>query len=171
MTSHTPLTDQELDDTYRDDVREILEAEGWRETADDTVVADNGALWTETNDALDSGVDAPDKSWSVAFDSGVPASVIAAVALVAAGTDLIDEVRRLRAILDAEKTAHLFTLRQRNNRSQRLAELHDLALAGDLDGLAAAAKNVLAASVDDHRGCGERAAARPAVRSAVETGA
>ena len=84
---------------------------------------------------------------------------------------LLDEVRRLRAILDAEKTAHLFTLRQRNNRSQRLAALHDLALAGDLDGLAAAAKNVLAASVDDHRGCGERAAARPAVRPAVETGA
>lgn len=88
-----------------------------------------------------------------------------------AGAALVDEVRRLRAILDAEKTAHLFTLRQRNNRSQRLAELHDLALAGDLDGLAAAAKNVLAASVDDHRGCGERAAARPAVRPAVETGA
>ncbi|MFF8997115.1 hypothetical protein ACF1GW_30725 [Streptomyces achromogenes] len=89
----------DLDAQYRDDVRELLEAAGWRETAEDTVVADNGALWTETNDVLDSGVDAPDKSWSVAFDSNVPANVIAAVAFVAAGKDPADEIRRLRAEL------------------------------------------------------------------------
>ena len=43
------------------------------------------------------------------------------------GTDvpaLVDAVRHLRAVLDAEKSAHLFTLRQRNNRSKRLTHLH-----------------------------------------------
>ena len=93
MTTTPPLDEEE---PYRDDVRVLLEAEGWRETAEDCVVADNGALWTETNLALDSGVDAPDKSWSVSFDNNVPACVIAAVAVVASGTDLLAEVRRLR---------------------------------------------------------------------------
>jgi hypothetical protein len=69
---------------YRDDVREELEAAGWRETAEGWVVAPNGALWTELNEVLDSGVDAPDKSWSVHFDIDVPAAAIVAVALVAA---------------------------------------------------------------------------------------
>lgn len=75
-------------------------------------------------------------------------------------------IEQLRAEVDAEKTAHLFTLRQRNNRSRRLAQLHDLAVAGDTVALLAAAKDTLAASVDDHRECGERATA-PA---AAETG-
>lgn len=73
------------------------------------------------------------------------------------GTDvpaLLAEVRRLRAVLDAEKSAHRFTLRQRNNRSQRLIHLRDLALAGDIEALLAAAKDTLAASVDDHAACG-----------------
>lgn len=91
-------TDQP-DGQYRDDVREILEAEGWQETAEGCVVAPNGALWAETNTALDSGIDAPDKTWSVAFDNNVPAPVIATAALSAAGTDLVSEVRRLRAEL------------------------------------------------------------------------
>ncbi|MEV6547943.1 hypothetical protein AB0M57_04445 [Streptomyces sp. NPDC051597] len=95
-----PMTGQQLDeydDQFRDDVRGILEAEGWHETAENTVVAPNGALWTETNATRDSGVDAPDKAWSVAFNGDVPASAIAAVALVAAGMDLVAEIRRLRA--------------------------------------------------------------------------
>lgn len=80
---------------------------------------------------------------------------------------LLDEVDRLRAVLDAEKDAHLFTLRQRNNRSRRLAQLHDLAVAGDTEALTAAAKDTLAASVDDHRDCHARPAA---VAAAAETG-
>ncbi|MEY9995801.1 hypothetical protein ABIE67_007833 [Streptomyces sp. V4I8] len=48
-------------------------------------MAPNGAVWVETNDELDSGIDAPDNSWSVAFDSTVPAVVIVAAALTAAG--------------------------------------------------------------------------------------
>ncbi len=58
-------------------------AAGWREDSRGQLVAANGALWVETNDALDSGIDAPDKSWSVAFDSGVPAVIIVAAALAA----------------------------------------------------------------------------------------
>lgn len=69
---------------YRDDVRELLLAEGWTENAQGHVIAANGTLWTETNEALDSGIDAPDKAWSVAFDSGVPAVIIAGAALAAA---------------------------------------------------------------------------------------
>lgn len=82
-----------------------------------------------------------------------------------AGVDvpaLLAEVRQLRAVLDAEKSAHLFTLRQRNNRSKRLTHLHDLALAGNVEALLAAAKDTLAASIDDHIAC--------AVPAAVETG-
>jgi hypothetical protein len=84
----TGMTDHDSDDDmqYRDDVREELEAAGWHESAGGGwLIAPNGALWSETNESLDSGVDAPDKSWSVAFDSGVPAAAIVAVALVAAG--------------------------------------------------------------------------------------
>jgi hypothetical protein len=83
---------------YRDDVRTPLHAAGWRETAETTVVAPNGALWAETNNALDSGIDAPDRTWSVSFDSNVPAGVIVAAALAASGVDvpaLIAENRRL----------------------------------------------------------------------------
>ena len=89
--THTPLTTQQhdgIDELYRDDVREPLEAAGWHETAEDCVVAPNGALWTEMTPALDSGIDAPDKAWSVAFDSNVPAPIIVAAALAAAGTDV-----------------------------------------------------------------------------------
>lgn len=79
------------DELYRDDVREALEAAGWREDSRGHVVAPNGALWVETNDALDSGIDAPDKSWSVAFDSGVPAVVVVSTCLAAAGALGLDE--------------------------------------------------------------------------------
>lgn len=73
-----------------------------------------------------------------------------------AGVDvpaLVAEIRLLRAQLDAEKQAHLFTLRQRNNRSTRLTHLRDLALAGDTEALAEAAKDTLAASRGDHDAC------------------
>ncbi|MFJ2961236.1 hypothetical protein ACIPIC_02865 [Streptomyces collinus] len=72
------------EELYREDVREALAKAGWREDSRGQLVAPNGALWVETNDALDSGIDAPDKSWSVAFDSDVPAVVIVAAALAAA---------------------------------------------------------------------------------------
>ncbi|MEV8548377.1 hypothetical protein AB0L04_00780 [Streptomyces glaucescens] len=100
---------QPLDDEgYRDDVRALLDEAGWRETAENCVVAENGALWSETNDCLDSGIDAPDKAWSVAFDSNVPASVIAAAALAASGVDvpaLLAEVQRLKARVAALENA------------------------------------------------------------------
>jgi hypothetical protein len=69
------------------------------------------------------------------------------------------EVRRLRAELDAEKSTHAFTLRQRNNRSKRLLHLRDLANAGDTEALYAAARDTLAASTHDH----EHTASRPSV--------
>ena len=77
-----------------------------------------------------------------------------------AGAALVAEVRRLAAELDAEKQAHRFTLRQRNNRSQRLMHLRNLANtaatggAADVAALIAAARDTLAASVDDHTACG-----------------
>jgi hypothetical protein len=70
---------------YRDDVRDALARAGWHEDSRGQCVAPNGAVWVETNDELDSGIDAPDRSWSVAFDSAVPAVVIVAAALAAAG--------------------------------------------------------------------------------------
>ena len=83
-------------------------------------------------------------------------------------TDITAEVRRLRTVLDAEKSAHLFTLRQRNNRSNRITHLRDLAnaaatgSAADVKALIDAARDTLAASVDDHTAC--------AVPAAAETG-
>lgn len=67
------------------------------------------------------------------------------------------ETNRLRAELHAEKSAHQFTLRQRNNRSRRLNHLRDMALTGDVEGLLIAAKDTLAASVADHVECGPTA--------------
>ncbi|MFF7184672.1 hypothetical protein ACFZAR_05435 [Streptomyces sp. NPDC008222] len=61
------------------------------------------------------------------------------------------EIRRLRAELAAEQAQHATTLRQRNNRSERLLHLRDLANAGDTEQLVAAARDALAASVNDHR--------------------
>jgi hypothetical protein len=75
------------------------------------------------------------------------------VAARAALPALLDELQLLRAQLDAEKQAHRFTLRQRNNRSNRLTHLRDLALAGDTEALLDAAKDTLAASRGDHDGC------------------
>ncbi|MYR84042.1 hypothetical protein GTY41_03560 [Streptomyces sp. SID685] len=61
------------------------------------------------------------------------------------------EIHRLRAELAAEQAQHAYTLRQRNNRSERLLHLRDLALTGDTEALLAAAKDTLAASVNDHK--------------------
>lgn len=104
-----PLSSEREAEPYRDDVRESLDAAGWRETEEGCVVAPNGALWTETNDKLDSGVDAPDKAWSVSFDSGVPGPAIVAVALAASGVDVpaqlaeLDRVRAENTRLRAER--------------------------------------------------------------------
>lgn len=92
---------------------------------------------------------------------------------VLAGDDmpaLVADLRLLRAVLDAEKQAHRFTLRQRNNRSTRLMHLRDLALAGDVEALVAAAKDTLAASVDDHARCGEGASEAAGAPLAAEPG-
>ncbi|MFC5217276.1 hypothetical protein [Streptomyces coerulescens] len=89
---------------YRDDVRTPLLAAGWVETAAGSLVADNGAFWAETNDSLDSGVDSPDKAWSVLFGSDVPAPVIVAVATVAAKGGEDGVLQRLCSEIDG---AHL----------------------------------------------------------------
>jgi hypothetical protein len=62
---------------YRDDVRDRLRAKGWRENNEGFMVK-NGALWTEINSSLESGLDAPDKAWQIEFGKAVPAAVIVA---------------------------------------------------------------------------------------------
>lgn len=62
---------------------------------------------------------------------------------------LTQERDRLRVELATEKREHEFTMRQRNNRGRRLLHLRDLANTGDTEHLLAAAKDTLAASVDD----------------------
>lgn len=111
---------------YRDDVREPLEAAGWRENDEGHVVAPNGALWTETNAALDSGVDAPDKAWSVELTHDVPAAVVVAAALAASGVDvvgLVADVARLRAE-NRELRRELKTSRDRWTEGLRRADEH-----------------------------------------------
>lgn len=99
-----PLSPEREAEPYRDDVREALEHAGWRETAEGHVVAENGALWTETNSALDSGIDAPDRAWGISFDSNVPGPVIVAAALTASGADvpaLIAEQSDMARVLES----------------------------------------------------------------------
>ncbi|MEV4975500.1 hypothetical protein [Streptomyces scopuliridis] len=62
---------------YRDDVRDQLRALGWKENDEGFMVKD-GALWTEINEHLESGLDAPDKSWNIEFPCVTPAAVIVA---------------------------------------------------------------------------------------------
>ncbi|CUW31714.1 hypothetical protein [Streptomyces reticuli] len=69
----------------RTDVRTALSAAGWREDSRGRLVAANGMVWSEVNDLRDSGLDGPGGSWSIHFDSNVPATVIVAACLAAAG--------------------------------------------------------------------------------------
>jgi hypothetical protein len=69
--------------SLRLDVRRMLLRRGWTEGAD-LMLRKNGALWTTVNHCGDSGLDSPNRTWSVAFDSGVPARVIAAACEAAA---------------------------------------------------------------------------------------
>lgn len=62
---------------YRDDIRDQLRTHGWKEN-DEGCMVKNGALWTEINEALESGVDAPGKAYIISFDKNVPAAVIVA---------------------------------------------------------------------------------------------
>lgn len=71
----------------RNDVREALARAGWREDSRGRLVAANGTVWAEVNDLRDSGLDAPGAAWSVHFDSDVPAAVIVAACLAAAGQE------------------------------------------------------------------------------------
>ena len=140
------LTDQQLNDI---EARAHAAFEGpWRndQQQDDTPVVyapritDKGTEYAHVLFDADWGTDA-DAVFVAHARTDVPA--------------LVAEVRRLHAVLAAEESAHQFTLRQRNNRSNRLLHLRDLALAGDTEALLAAAKDTLAASVDDHTECGE----------------
>lgn len=71
---------------YRTDVRDALEAAGWVEDdVEGFMVAPSGAVWAEINEALDSRLDSPCGTWSLAFASGVPACVIAGAALAVTG--------------------------------------------------------------------------------------
>lgn len=76
----------ERSESHRDDVRDLLAKYGWKED-DGGCMVKNGALWTEINDYLDSGLDSPGKLYNVPFDSRVPASVIVAACLAAAAGD------------------------------------------------------------------------------------
>ncbi|MEV5347127.1 hypothetical protein [Streptomyces achromogenes] len=71
----------------RTDVREALTSAGWREDSRGRLVAANGTVWTEVNDLRDSGLDGPGGAWSVHFDADVPAGVIVAACLAAAGQE------------------------------------------------------------------------------------
>jgi hypothetical protein len=66
-------------------------------------------------------------------------------------TKLVAENGRLRAELAAEQAQHAFTLRQRNNRAERLNYLRDLAKSGQSGLLVEEALNTLAASIGDHQ--------------------
>ncbi|MEC4016124.1 hypothetical protein [Streptomyces sp. H27-D2] len=81
VATWTTSNDEEIG--YRDDVRDVLTAQGWTENSEGALIK-NGALWTEANDCLDSGVVGPGQDYSVAFDSGVPARVITAACEAAA---------------------------------------------------------------------------------------
>lgn len=150
--THTPLTDEELNEITESHPGDWYSGE-WRSeyveaTGDDESECAYYKLFHVASGAV--LAELPDWAGPIAlFMADAHDSVPA----------LLAEVRRLRAQLDAEKSAHRFTLRQRNNRSKRLMHLHDLALAGDTEALAAAAKDTLAASVDDHTACQEPAKA------------
>lgn len=71
------MNDEDWSIDYRDDVRDQLRALGWKEN-DEGFMVKGGALWTETNEHLDSGLDGPGKAYGIEFPSNVPASVIVA---------------------------------------------------------------------------------------------
>ncbi|WP_432051769.1 hypothetical protein [Streptomyces xiamenensis] len=143
---------------YRDDVREGLAAAGWRENTEGHMVALSGALWTETNEALDSGLDGR-AGWTVAFDSDVPADVIVAASVAAAGSALVDQQRaRAVELADLLRVEHeranrareaasswedeaLAVRQERDALRQRVAELEQAAVDG---------RYALAALVNDH---------------------
>ncbi|MGC4925499.1 hypothetical protein [Streptomyces sp. DT117] len=69
--------DEDWSVDYRDDVREQLHAHGWTEN-DEGCLVKNGALWTEVNECLESGLDGPGKKFIITFPSETPAAVIVA---------------------------------------------------------------------------------------------
>ncbi|WP_428957895.1 hypothetical protein [Streptomyces sp. cg35] len=77
------MNDLNLDAPYDTDryydIVDALDRRGW--TADPhlpLMTHPDGTVWSITTRVGDSGVDAPDKSWSIPFDSSVPAHVIVA---------------------------------------------------------------------------------------------
>jgi hypothetical protein len=76
-----------MTDTWnpRLDVAEALEADGWTGDADDPLgkLRKNGALWCQTTDYGDSGIDGPG-GWVLSFDPDVPTVVVVAACLAAA---------------------------------------------------------------------------------------
>lgn len=112
---YIPEAHDDEDELYRDDVRDVLAAHGWTE-GPDGFLRKGGALWTETNRALDSGLDGPGGQYVIEFTSEVPGAVIAAACLAAAGVDvpaLLAEVDRLRAELS--KADRLWRERETEN--------------------------------------------------------
>lgn len=123
---YIPEAHDDEDELYRDDVRDVLAAHGWTE-GPDGFLRKGGALWTETNKALDSGLDGPGGQYVIEFTSEVPAPVITAACLTAAGADvaaLPAEVDRLRAERNAlrERVAELEAERA-TTRADRDAEI------------------------------------------------
>jgi hypothetical protein len=104
---YIPEAHDDEDEPYRDDVRDALTAHGWAEDAEGFLRKDD-ALWTETNESLDSGLDGPGKGYAVEFTRDVPAPVVVAACLAAVGVDvpaLLAERERVRAGRDRYRTA------------------------------------------------------------------
>ena len=122
---YIPEAHDDEDEPYRDDVRDVLTAQGWTEDHEGFLRKD-GALWTETNEHRESGLDGPDKGFVIQFTREVPAPVVIAACLAAAGVDVPDllaEVDRLRAELASSKAAHRAVWEQCQARGQRVFDL------------------------------------------------
>lgn len=77
------MDDEDWSIDYRDDVRDQLHAHGWTVNQEGCLVK-NGALWTELNENLESGLDGPGKAWQIEFPSNTPVAVIVAACEAAA---------------------------------------------------------------------------------------
>ncbi|MFJ1827371.1 hypothetical protein [Streptomyces sp. NPDC088178] len=77
------MSDEDWSIDYRDDVRDQLHARGWA-VNDEGCLVKNGALWTELNEHLESGLDGPGKIFAIEFPSKTPAAVIVAACEAAA---------------------------------------------------------------------------------------
>ncbi|MFJ3507862.1 hypothetical protein [Streptomyces luteogriseus] len=134
-------------------------SEFWPKPDNETAatVAAQGALPVPVGDQPQPLDDTRLAEYAALIERTTPVGAVTAAPGMAAA--LLTEVQRLKAELAAEASAHRFTLRQRNNRSNRITHLRDLANAAATGGTAEvqalidAARDTLAASVDDHTNC------------------